>query len=124
MDKYERRRQILLLILSERCNGKIAELALKLGRVDNYVGRMLYEVGKAGKKRIGDDMAELIAKTFDVDMAGYESDTKVGTHDPRIAIALKLMQAMDTGQLDVAIKVLDALAQPRSDQADDNHRTG
>lgn len=69
MDKYELRRQKLIELMNVHCNGKVTELAKKLNRSDSYVARMLYEDGKAGKKRIGEDMAELIAKSFNVDMS-------------------------------------------------------
>jgi phage repressor protein C with HTH and peptisase S24 domain len=66
MDKYEIRRLELVQLLNDQCNGKVVELAKRLGRSDSYVSRMLYEEGKAGRKRIGEDMAELIAETFNI----------------------------------------------------------
>lgn len=50
----------------ERCNGKAAEVARLIGRADNYVSRMLYPEGKPGKKRIAEDMVEVIEKAFDL----------------------------------------------------------
>lgn len=66
MDKYEHRRIKLIELKDNMCNGKISELANKLGRSDSYVSRMLYPDGKSGKKRIGDDMVDLISQTFNV----------------------------------------------------------
>lgn len=64
MDKYERRRLRLIELRETRCNGKAAELAKAIGRDASYVSRMLYPEGKAGKKRIADDMMEVIEKAF------------------------------------------------------------
>lgn len=64
MDKYECRRLRLLELRDTRCNGVAAELAEKLDRSASYVSRMLYPEGKPGKKRIADEMNELIEKAF------------------------------------------------------------
>lgn len=64
MDKYERRRQRLVELRDTRCHESAAELARKIERDPSYVARMLYAEGKPGKKRIADDMMELIEKAF------------------------------------------------------------
>lgn len=64
MDKYEHRRQRLAELRDTKCNGKAVELARAIGREPSYVSRMLYPEGKAGKKRIADDMMEVIEKAF------------------------------------------------------------
>ena len=64
MDKYEKRRSRLLKIRDDFCSGKAAEVARKIERDPSYVSRMLYEEGKLGKKRIADDMVEIIEKAF------------------------------------------------------------
>lgn len=66
MDKYERRRQNLLKLRDTRCGGKASALAQKLGRSPNYVSRMLYELDKEGRKRIADDMVDLIEERFEL----------------------------------------------------------
>lgn len=70
MDKYERRRLRLLRIKDEECDGNVASLAKRLGKSDSYVHRMLYEEGKAGKKRIGEDSVESIQREFGVNLDG------------------------------------------------------
>lgn len=64
MDKYEKRRRRLTKLRDEMCGGKAAELARRIGREPSYVSRMLYPEGKAGKKRIADDMMEVIESAF------------------------------------------------------------
>jgi len=64
MDKYERRRQRLILLRDTRCHGRIVDLAKAIDRDASYVGRMLYPEGKKGKKRIADDMIEVIETAF------------------------------------------------------------
>ncbi|EAY4770984.1 LexA family protein [Salmonella enterica] len=66
MDKYEKRRQRLIQIRDEMCGGKAVNVARKISREPSYVSRMLYEEGKNGKKRIADDMVEIIEKSFDL----------------------------------------------------------
>ncbi len=64
MDKYEKRRLRLMQIRDEMCGGKAVEVARKIEREPSYVSRMLYEEGKNGRKRIADDMVEIIEKAF------------------------------------------------------------
>jgi len=64
MDKYEKRRQRLIQIRDQFCGGKAVDVARKIEREPSYVSRMLYEDGKKGKKRIADDMVEVIEKAF------------------------------------------------------------
>jgi len=60
MDKFEIRRLNLLSVIRTHCGGKSAALADKIGRSASYVSRMLYPEGKDGRKRIGEDMKDLI----------------------------------------------------------------
>ncbi len=64
MDKYERRRQRLIELRDTECHGSAAALARKIEREPSYVTRMLYPEGKDGKKRIADDMMEVIENAF------------------------------------------------------------
>lgn len=64
MDKYERRRIRLMELRDTKCNGVAATLAEKISRDQSYVTRMLYPAGKKGKKRIADDMIEVIETAF------------------------------------------------------------
>jgi len=64
MDKYEKRRQRLIQIRDEMCGGKAVDVARKIEREPSYVSRMLYEPGKNGRKRIADDMVEIIETAF------------------------------------------------------------
>ena len=66
MDKYEYRRQRLLELKDTVCNGTISSLADKLGRSASYVSRMLYSEDNPNRKRIGDDMLDVIAEAFGV----------------------------------------------------------
>lgn len=66
MDKYENRRRNLQALLDERCEGKAAILANKIERSPSYVSRMLYPEGKAGKKGIGEDIADVIEAAFNL----------------------------------------------------------
>lgn len=64
MDKYEIRRQRLILLKDTKCNGKAVNVARAIERDATYVTRMLYPEGKKGKKRIADDMIDIIEKAF------------------------------------------------------------
>lgn len=92
MDKYEKRRLRLAQIKNDFCGGRAVEVAKRIEREPSYVSRMLYEEGKKGKKRIADDMVEIIEKAFalprswmdgiteeidaNVEYAGKHKDTK------------------------------------------------
>lgn len=79
MDKYERRRLNLIKIRDEMCEGKPSELANRLGRMQSYVCRMLYEEGKPGKRRIADDMIEAINVAFNLPPGWMDSDHSLAT---------------------------------------------
>jgi len=64
MDKYEKRRLRLIQLRDDFCNGNASELARKIDREPSYVSRMLWPEGKSGRKRIADDMMEVIEKSF------------------------------------------------------------
>ena len=83
MDKYEQRRLRLIEIRDRFCNGKASELARRIEREPSYVSRMLYPEGKSGKKRIADDMMELIEKSFNLPRGWMDmlADSKVGSAD-------------------------------------------
>ncbi len=66
MDKYETRRQRLLYIRDNLCGGKAVDVARTIGREPSYVSRMLYPEGKKQKKRIADEMVELIESSFNL----------------------------------------------------------
>lgn len=66
MDKYEYRRQRLIALRDEKANGNGAQLARTIDKEPSYVTRMLYPEGKAGKKRIGEDMIQIIEEAFGV----------------------------------------------------------
>lgn len=66
MDKYEQRRLRLIQLRDEYCNGNASELARKIEREPSYVSRMLWPEEKSGRKRIADDMMEIIEKAFEL----------------------------------------------------------
>lgn len=77
MDIYEIRRQRLLKLKDEKCNGKIVVLADKIDTAQSYVSRMLYENGKKGKKNISDVMVLKIESAFKLNrgwLDGVEPD--------------------------------------------------
>jgi hypothetical protein len=73
MDKYETRRLRLIEILKNNCDGRIVDLAHALQKNESYVARMLYEEGKNGKKRIGEEMWEIINNKFPAPERKYDS---------------------------------------------------
>ena len=83
MDKYEQRRLRLIEIRDRFCNGKASELARRIEREPSYVSRMLYPEGKSVKKRIADDMMELIEKSFNLPRGWMDmlADGKAGATD-------------------------------------------
>lgn len=75
MDKYEQRRLKLIEIRDQFCNGKASDLARRIDREPSYISRMLYPEGKKGKKRIADDMMEIIEKAFNLPRGWMDSIT-------------------------------------------------
>lgn len=100
MDKYEIRRQRLIWLRDNRCEGANVDLARRIGKDASYVGRMLYPDGKAGKKRIAEDMADTIESAFSL-RKGWLSEPGVITfvsaqpQHPNIQRVVELMGEMD-----------------------------
>ncbi|HCP79412.1 MAG: hypothetical protein CML16_14855 [Pusillimonas sp.] len=64
MDKYETRYYDLVALRDKLGRGGIAKIASAIGKEPSYVSRMLYPVGKPGRKRIGEDTAEILDQNF------------------------------------------------------------
>lgn len=74
MDKFEHRRIALERLVTSLGRGGIAQVAGKIGKEPNYVSRMLYVEGKAGRKRIGEDSVEQLDKAYPGWMASSAVD--------------------------------------------------
>ncbi|EIP3474874.1 hypothetical protein LSA47_003020 [Escherichia coli] len=117
MDKYEFRRQQLIKIRDEKCDGKAVNVARKIGREPSYVSRMLYPEGKKGKKRIADDMVEIIEESFGLPRGWMDGivlsstntassyETRVLT--PRQRIFLDLLDELPESEADNLLKTLE-----------------
>lgn len=79
MDKYERRRVHLAKIIDTRCAGVVAAFAKRIGRDASYVTRMLYPADKSGRKRMGDDLKEIIEIEFGLERGALDADPDDGT---------------------------------------------
>lgn len=80
MDKYELRRQRLIELKAQKCGNNSAELARRIGREPSYVTRMLYAEGKPGRKRIAEDMVQIIEDAFGI--PGWFSQPKANESAP------------------------------------------
>lgn len=79
MDKYEHRRIALKRMTDQMGRGGIARVAQALGKEPNYVSRMLYEPGKPGRKRIGEDSADKLTEMFPTWLAQDSDDSQAGS---------------------------------------------
>ncbi|WP_186257380.1 hypothetical protein [Burkholderia gladioli] len=64
MDKYEQRWRALVRLKDQLGRGGAAHIAREIGKEPNYISRALYPPGKDGRKRIGEDTAELLDAKF------------------------------------------------------------
>lgn len=102
MDKYETRRQRLLYIRDNLCGGKAVDVARTIGREPSYVSRMLYPEGKKQKKRIADEMVELIESSFNLPRGWMDGITgSIDSVSERVE---------NSPQIQYVIEVLDAQA--------------
>ncbi len=108
MDKYEKRRLALIRLVAKV--GGQAKLADKLEVNPSYVSRMLYEEGKAAKKRIGEDMVEKLDHLYEGWLDELENNKKQNNfisdeftinqyHDVRGAMGKGLVLRGETGQI-------------------------
>lgn len=112
MDKFEVRRLNLRAVLRTHCGGKAATLADKIERSASYVSRMLYPEGKAGKKRIGEDMRDIIEDALilargsldDQASAAAENGGLVGGASGGAALRLSLVEPSKSQSDDELLK--------------------
>ncbi|WP_261541420.1 hypothetical protein [Burkholderia multivorans] len=64
MDKYEQRWRALVRLKDQLGRGGAAHIAREIGKEPNYISRALYPPGKNGRKRIGEETAELLSEKF------------------------------------------------------------
>ncbi|MDN7658467.1 hypothetical protein [Burkholderia cenocepacia] len=64
MDKFEQRWRALVRLKDQLGRGGAAHIAREIGKEPNYISRALYPPGKEGRKRIGEDTAELLDAKF------------------------------------------------------------
>jgi phage repressor protein C with HTH and peptisase S24 domain len=77
MDKYEKRRVRLAEVRDHKFHGSASDLARAIGKEPSYVSRMLYPAGKAGKKRIGEDMVDVIETALGWPKGSLDADISV-----------------------------------------------
>jgi len=103
MDKYEIRRQNLRALIDSHCGGRSATLADLIARTPSYVSRMLYPEGKEGKKRIGEDMRDLIEDALSLKQGTLDEDPAAkdgGTSGP-IATEADRTKALPKGEASI-----------------------
>lgn len=69
MDKYTKdagRRARIQKLIDEQCGGIIAEFARRIKKDVSYAGRMLYPIGKPGKRGITEQTVEVIEAAFNL----------------------------------------------------------
>lgn len=63
-EDYTAEQELLKRLRDERCGGNAAELARKLQKDATYVNRLLYPVGKKGRKGIGLEVMRAATEAF------------------------------------------------------------
>lgn len=109
MDKYERRRQRLDQIRISRFEGSIAKLAHAIGKAQSYVGRMLYEEGKAGRKRIGEDIAREIEQALHLPPHSLDAEDESPPAPDLGALAICALNDLSESEIEAAIATLEAV---------------
>ncbi|SEN73125.1 hypothetical protein [Nitrosomonas marina] len=125
MDKYERRRLNLIKLRDEKCNGVNAEIARKIGKDQSYVNRIFYPEGKKGKKRIGDDIKEIIETEFGLPtgwLDGVDSNNILGIDETKLTFKniemMRRIARMDEEYLNVVddiLKIVENKIHPRKE---------
>lgn len=85
MDKFEQRWRALVRLKDQLGRGGAAHIAREIGKEPNYISRALYPPGKDGRKRIGEDTAELLDAKF---LAGCPSKDGV---DPTLPLVIRCL---------------------------------
>ena len=110
MDKYEIRRQKLIMLRDSKCGGVNAALAKAIDRDETYVNRLFYPTDKAGRKRLGDKLISVLIEKFNLPIGWfdikddqvpivYDEETKMILNrllnDPTFKMAVGILARMD-----------------------------
>lgn len=116
----ETRRQRLALLVKSHGNS-LAQLneALGLDRTDATLSQIRTQAphSKTGKPRVmGDELARRIEERLKLEAGWMDTPPQYSEdqQDPRIAQAIKVMEAMPEWQREQALKIIDTLAQPEA----------
>lgn len=66
MAEFTREQELLMRLRDERCDGNAAELARRLSKDATYVNRLLYPIGKKGRKGIGLEVMRAASEAFEL----------------------------------------------------------
>lgn len=108
MDKYEIRRLRLIELMNSRCDGKATEIAKRIDRSESYISRMMYPEGKAGKKRIGEDMAALITQAFGLPPYWLDGETSPVEASPQAREVAKAFDALNSRQQEAVMTMIES----------------
>ena len=75
MDKYELRRTRFIFLRDEFFEKSNATIARALGKDPSYIARIIFEQGKKGAKRIGEDMKDLIENKLGLSPGWLDAQT-------------------------------------------------
>lgn len=71
-DQFSREQVLLIQLRDERCGGNAAELARKIKKDPTYVNRLLYPIGKRGRKGIGLEVMRAASVAFSLPPGFWE----------------------------------------------------
>ena len=89
MNRSEQRRLALATLVESKGRGGITEISGRTGIAADYISRMLYPVGKPGKKGIGED-------TWDVLVAAYPELRDAITSEPEALSPLDMTRFLQS----------------------------
>jgi SOS-response transcriptional repressor LexA len=70
--EYTREQELLKQLRDQRCGGNAAELARRIGKDATYVNRLLYPIGKSGRKGIGLEIMRAATEAFKLPAGFWE----------------------------------------------------
>lgn len=97
MELAEHRKHRLRELMDHCCEGKIAVLARRIERSDNYVSRMLYPVGKPQEKPIADKMQRVIESAFQLPRGWFDMPMGAALPGTQPTTPIRLMSCSDPG---------------------------
>jgi hypothetical protein len=109
--KFTREQEMLMWLRDEKCGKNAAELARRIGKDPTYVNRLLYPIGKDGRKGIGLEVMRKASAAFDLPPGFWEGADADAAGAGKYAPLLRDLEDIPQAQLAPLVQAIQQAAE-------------